>query len=152
METRTRMTPKSFRFTTALEWIGGRAALLRDEGRLEFRVAPPPEFRGEANTWSPEHLLVAALDSCLMITFAGLAEKEGLAFLAYTSAADGTLEWQDGGYRFTAFTLRPSIAVASADEVERARALLERAHATCLVAASLAGRITVEPAIAARAD
>lgn len=139
--------PKTFHFSTGLDWLSGRAALLRGEGKLEFRVAPPPEFRGEPNVWSPEHLFVAAIDTCLLMTFAGLSEKNGLQLVSYRSEAEGLLEWVEGSYRFTAVTVRPEITVRDEAAVARARDLLERAHATCLIANSLRTVVTVEPEI-----
>ena len=38
---------------------------------LEF--AAPPEFGGPGGIWSPEHLFVASVSSCLMTTFRSMA-------------------------------------------------------------------------------
>lgn len=38
----------------------------------------PPEFGGPERTWSPEHLFVAAVSSCLMTTFRAIAEMSEL--------------------------------------------------------------------------
>lgn len=135
---------KTFRFTTELEWLSGRAALLRGDGKPELRVAPPPELRGEANVWSPEHLFIASVDTCLLLTFSGLADKQGLQISSYCSEAEGTLEWVDESFRFTKLVLRPSIMVPNEADVAIAHQLLNRAHATCLVANSLRTAVTVE--------
>lgn len=139
--------PKTFRFSTGLDWLSGRAAQLRADRRPEFRVAAPPEFRGEENVWSPEHLFVAAVDTCLLMTFAGLAEKHGLQLVSYRSEAEGLLEWVDGSFRFTTLTLRPEIKVKDESAAALAHDLLQRAHATCLVANSIRSAVIVEPAI-----
>lgn len=136
---------KSFLFTTSLNWLEGRSAFLRSEGKLGFRVTTPPEFRGEASTWSPEHLFVGAIETCLMLTFAGVAQKDGLSFAGYTSEADGVLEWDNGTYRFTVVTIRPSIVVTNHLDVDRARKALEHAHASCLIANSLHTEVRVDP-------
>ncbi len=45
----------------------------------KIEVATPPEFpKGIAGIWSPEHLLVAAVSSCLMTTFLAVAENSKL--------------------------------------------------------------------------
>jgi organic hydroperoxide reductase OsmC/OhrA len=135
---------KSFLFTTSLHWLEGRSGFLRSEGKLGFRVTTPPEFRGEASTWSPEHLFVGAIETCLMLTFAGVAQKEGLTFGAYMSEADGVLEWNDGSYSFTVVTIRPAITVSNHLDVDLARKVLQRAHAGCLVANSLKTEVRIE--------
>ncbi|HEX2835070.1 MAG TPA: OsmC family protein [Thermoanaerobaculia bacterium] len=136
--------PKTFCFTTELEWLSGRSALLRGDGKLEFRVAPPPEFRGEAHVWSPEHLFIASVDTCLLLTFTDLAEKQGLRISSYCSEAEATVEWVDESFRFTSLLLRPAITVRTEADVALAQELLDRAHATCLVANSLRTAVTVE--------
>lgn len=114
--------PKSFRFSTGLEWTEGRSAMLKGtEAKPELRIGPPPEFRGEAGTWTPEHLFVSAIDGCLLLTFAGLAGKLGLHFVSYESEAEGLLEWIDGAYSFTEVTLRPRIIVRDEESIALAR-------------------------------
>jgi len=136
---------RSFAFKSGLHWLEGRSAFVRADGCLGFKVTPPPEFRGDPGSWSPELLFVAAVDSCLMLTFAGLAQKEGLRFAGYTSSAEGTLEWIDYSYRFTRVTLRPAIAVTNEMDLPLARRVLERAHAACLVSNSLRTEVEIEP-------
>jgi len=135
---------KTIRFSTELEWLSGGAALLRGAGKLELGVAPPAEFRGEANVWSPEQLFIASVDTCLLLTFTGLAEKEGLQISSYCSEAEGALEWVDESFRFTNLVLRPTILIRNEADVAIARDLLDRAHATCLVANSVRTAVTVE--------
>ncbi len=141
---------KTFRFSTGLEWLSGRAARLRGDGKPEFRVAPPPEFRGEAHVWSPEHLFIASVDTCLLLTFSGLAENQGLQISSYCSEAEGTLEWVEESFQFTSLVLRPTITVRDETDVAIAHELLDRAHATCLVANSLRTAVTVEADIRPR--
>ena len=64
-------------------------------------VGSPPEFKGEPGVWSPEELLVGALNACLMLTFISMAQTKGVRFLAYESAAEGLLENVDGKFRIT---------------------------------------------------
>lgn len=48
---------------------------------LKIEVATPPEFpKGMEGIWSPEHLLVAAVNSYLMTTFLAIAENSKLEF------------------------------------------------------------------------
>jgi organic hydroperoxide reductase OsmC/OhrA len=34
----------------------------------DIRVAPPQDFDGPGDPWSPEHLLLAAVESCFLFT------------------------------------------------------------------------------------
>jgi organic hydroperoxide reductase OsmC/OhrA len=140
--------PKSFRFSTNLEWTEGRSAILKGiEAKPELRIAPPPEFRGDPGSWSPEHLFVSAVDGCLLLTFAGLASKLGLHFVSYQSEAEGLLEWVDGTYAFTAVTLRPRIIVRDEQSISLAREILGRAHDSCLISNSIKAKVRVEEQI-----
>jgi organic hydroperoxide reductase OsmC/OhrA len=59
-----------------LEWKNARigdlsSPVLNDK----IEVATPPEFpKGIEGVWSPEHLFVSAVSSCLMTTFLAIAE------------------------------------------------------------------------------
>jgi organic hydroperoxide reductase OsmC/OhrA len=146
--TTARPRPKSFTYQTALDHVRGRSALLQSEGKPALVVNAPPEFKGEAGYWTPEDLLVASVEVCLMLTFVGFAEKSGVPFVSYTSTAEGLLEWVEESYRFTRVTVRPSIVVADAEGVAKVKKVLERAHQTCLVANSIRSSVIVEPTVA----
>ncbi len=88
--------PRSFTYSTDVVKIGQRAGILSSVGKEEFRVASPPEFKGEAGVWTPEDLFVAALDSCTMMTFLALAGRNSLTVLEYSSHATGVLESVEG--------------------------------------------------------
>ena len=64
-----------------------------------IEVVTPPEFpKGIAGYWSPEHLFVAAVNSCLMTTFLSIAENSKIEFTSFDSKAIGKLEMVDGKY------------------------------------------------------
>jgi len=90
-------------------------------------------------------MFVAALSNCTMATFLAFAERKGLALAAYSCAAEGLLEFAEGSYRFTRVTLKPRIAVKSAEALEQAQALLESAHKKCLIANSIRSEVIIEP-------
>jgi len=129
---------KEFAFPLSVEWTGGRRVEVNVEEKQTLDVAPPTVFRGDDPTiWSPEDLLVAAAASCLAVTFTGLADREGLTYTRL--AVDGTgvcSTRSDGRFGFTGLALHMLVVTAEPDEA-RARALAEKAEATCLVSASL---------------
>ena len=145
----TTLTPKSFTYRTSLDHVFGRTGVALCEGKPELRVASPPEFKGEPGIWTPEDLFVSAIEVCLMLTFAGIAEKRGLRFARYESSAEGFLEWGEISYRFTRVVVKPRITVGDAQSVALAREVIERAHQTCLVANSVTSEVAVEPEVIA---
>jgi organic hydroperoxide reductase OsmC/OhrA len=119
-------------------------------GKPAFRVASPPEFRGEKNVWTPEDLLVGAVETCLLMTFASIAQKRDLPIDAYYSESTGQLDFVGGGYRFTRIIVKPTIIVASEEAIEPTMEAIRRAHRECLVANSLVADVIVEPEICMR--
>jgi organic hydroperoxide reductase OsmC/OhrA len=138
---------KSFTYQTTLKWADRRAGWLRAEGKPEFRVASPPEFKGEAGVWTPEDLFVAAVEACTMMTFMAFAQKLNLPVVSYQSHAEGVLEFVDGGYRFTKVVLRPTVVVAQAGAMSQTEKALHDAHQGCLIAKSIRTEVLVEPVI-----
>jgi organic hydroperoxide reductase OsmC/OhrA len=149
METLT-VQHKTFTYRTFTEWVGGRAGTFSAIGKPTFRVASPPEFRGEKNVWTPEDLFVGAIETCLLMTFASIAQKRELPIDAYYSESAGTLEYTDGGYRFTKVVVRPTIVVVNQEAVEPTIEAIRRAHRDCLIANSVSAEVTVEPDVRLR--
>jgi peroxiredoxin-like protein len=139
---------KVYTYRTAVEWTEQKKGTITSEGKPEIQVATPPEFKGHAGIWSPEDLYVAAANICLMTTFLAVAERAGLAFTAYQCEAEGRLELVDGKFQVTVITLRPHITLSSGGDVTKARELIEKAEANCLISNSMKTRIVLEPVIA----
>lgn len=139
--------PKTYAYRTAVAWTGGRAGQLGSEGKPGFRVASPPEFKGEAGVWSPEDLFVASANVCTMATFLSFAERAKVVVHGYHSEAEGTLELVEGGFRFTRIVVRPRVRVL-AGHVELARQAMQEAHAKCLVSNSMRCEVVVEADVA----
>ena len=80
---------------------GGRNGVVQAQGVLSsISFSTPPEFLGEPGRWTPEHFLVAALASCFVGTFSGIAEKSRLNFASFNLDAEGLLSNADGVWRF----------------------------------------------------
>jgi organic hydroperoxide reductase OsmC/OhrA len=139
--------PKTFLYETALADVQGRSASLTAAGKPAIEINAPPEFKGLPGFWTPEDLFVASVESCLMLTVVGIAEKAGLAIVSYSSTADGLLEWRDASYEFTRVVVRPVITVSSSAAAAAMRAVVEKAERTCLVANSVRSTVLVEPTI-----
>ena len=112
-----------------------------------MRVASPPEFKGEEGVWTPEDLFVAALEACTMTTFAAFSLRLGIPVVSYESTAEGLLEFDDGGYRFTRVWIRPVVVVATEEAVAQAGKTLHDAHAKCLITHSVRTEVVLEPRV-----
>jgi len=103
--------------------------------------APPVEFGGPGDKWSPESLLCAAVADCYILTFRSVARSAKLEWLTLNCRVDGKLERVDGRTHFTHFVTYVDLRVPIATDIERANRLLEKAEHECLIANSLcAGR------------
>lgn len=135
---------KTFTYHTRLQWLENRAGQMNSEGKPSFRVASPPEFKGEAGVWTPEDLFVAAVEACTMTTFLAFAGRLQIPLLAYESSAEGVLEFSDGGYHFTKVIVRPKITVANESAIAQAQKTMADAHHNCLIANSIKSEVVIE--------
>jgi len=114
----------------------GTHAVLSAPPREPVLAGAPPEFGGRDDVWSPEHLLLAAVNACLMTTFQSFAAREPFASLEYRDRIEGTVDRTREGLRFVSIKHRVELRVPPQDRA-RAAAVLERARKHCLVANSL---------------
>ena len=113
-----------------------------------FEVATPPDFyKGMPGIWSPEHLLVASVNSCLMATFLGIAENFKLHFVSFSSNATGKVEKVEGKFMMTEISLFPTVVVAAAMDTEKAEKVLQKSEAACLISNSIKSTIVFKPTV-----
>ncbi|HSC71991.1 MAG TPA: OsmC family protein, partial [Candidatus Methylomirabilis sp.] len=105
---------------------------------------------GHPGIWTPEDLLVAAVNACTMTTFLAFAARKEIQPVSYECDATGTLETVEGKFRFSRVVLQPRIAVARQEDVSKALAAFHDAEAACLVANSLLAKVEGEPEILVR--
>lgn len=100
-------------------------------------TAPPAEFGGPGDRWSPETLLVAAVANCFILSFRAIARASRLPWTSVECHAEGKLERADGSTRFTEFVLHATLEVPSDSHQEKGHRILQKAEATCLVTNSM---------------
>ena len=142
--------PKVFHYEVKARWTEQRRGVLGAEGKPALEVASPPEFKGHPGVWTPEDLLVAAVNSCTMTTFLSFAARKEIQLLSYECGATGTLEMVEGKFRFSRVVLHPRIVVARDEDVPKALTAFHDAEASCLVANSLLTKVEGEPEILIR--
>jgi organic hydroperoxide reductase OsmC/OhrA len=99
--------------------------------------APPVEFGGAGDRWSPETLLVAAVADSFVLSFRAIAAASKVAWVSLACEVEGTLDRVEGVTQFTDFQVRASLRVPPDTNVERAQRLLARAEQSCLIRNSL---------------
>lgn len=146
-------------YSVQLEWKGDRG-----QGTLDYRGydrhfelfggelprlpgSSVPMFRGDADRYNPEQLLLGALSACHMLWYLHLCADAGVVVTDYEDAAHGTSVDNGRGGRFDAAVLRPVVTVTSAAMVEQAIELHTDAHSMCLIAASVAFPVRHEPTV-----
>ena len=119
---------------------------LSTDGVRIIESAPPKEFDGPGNQWSPEGLLTAAVAGCFVLSFRAIAAASKYAWTSLDARTQGTLDRIDGKMRFTRFDTHAKLHVPEGSDTERAKKLLEKAETACLVANSLSSdrHLTVE--------
>jgi organic hydroperoxide reductase OsmC/OhrA len=110
---------------------------LSTDGVRIIESAPPKEFDGPGNQWSPEGLLTAAVADCFVLSFRAIASASKYPWVSLEARTQGTLDRIDGKMRFTRFDTHAKLQVPEGADTERAKKLLEKAELACLVANSL---------------
>jgi len=136
-------------YEVSVQWNSERKGTLSSPVLNDpLEVATPPEFpKGMAGIWSPEHLLVAAVNSCLMTTFLAIAENSKLEYTGFSSKAVGKLEIVEGKYMISEITLVPLLTLPNEEQKERAERVLQKSEAACLISNSVKSKIIFQPQI-----
>jgi len=107
-------------------------------------TAPPAEFGGPGDQWSPETLLVGAVADCFILTFRAVARASKLEWSNLDCSAEGVLERVDRVTRFTSITVRATLTVAEGTDSAKAQRLMEKSEAACLITRSLLAETHLE--------
>lgn len=125
-------------YETEVEWRGEKDLKLYGGKLPPIGAGAPPEFNGREENWSPEHLFVAALNSCYALTLLAIAEFSKVSLVSLSSSAKGRLEKMQGStYQVTEIVVRPRVVVASANDFQRMPRILDKAKENCLVSNSI---------------
>ena len=142
------MKPLPHRYEAVLSGGTTGYAAVSAAGLPNLASAPPTEFDGPGDAWSPEQLLLAAVATCFAFTLRAVAQASQVDFISLELTVEGTVDRRDGKMCFSEIVLRPRLLVRAGTERERALRVLEKAEKTCLVSASLATPIRLEPEVA----
>jgi peroxiredoxin-like protein len=110
---------------------------LSGAGLETIESAPPKEFGGPGDRWSPESLLVAAVADCFVLSFRAIARASKLEWESLSCSADGILDRADKQARFTGFNVKAELVIPAGANEAKALRLLEKAEEACLITNSL---------------
>jgi len=116
-------------------------------GIPELQSAPPLDFDGPGDAWSPEHLFLAAVETCFLFTLRSVARASKLEFISLELSGEGKVDRKEGATRFTEIVLRPRLQVPKGTDKDRALRILEKSEKACLVSASLSTAVKLEPVV-----
>ena len=117
---------------------------LTAEGLPAVASAPPVEFDGPGDQWSPESLLVASVVDCFVLTFRAIARASKLDWAQLHCTAEGTLDRVERVTRFVGMRIVADLALPPGGNAETGRRLLQKAEETCLVTNSLNFAVELE--------
>ena len=137
-------------YALAAEWTGdrgsgtsgyrdyGRDVVLRVEGKPDLLASADRPFRGDAERWNPEELLLAALSECHLLSYLHVAVQHGVVVTGYTDAATGSMVvTDDDAGHFTRVDLHPRVVLADESQRELADSLHAQANRLCFIANSV---------------
>lgn len=124
----------------------------RSDGNLEvsvtnipdLAVAPPSQFGGPGDQWSPEDLFMSSIASCFILSFRAISRASKLNWLSIECHSKGVLERIDGKTRFTKVLTKAYLIIPPTESIENAERLLHKADQSCLISNSLTTEMKLE--------
>jgi len=114
----------------------------------KIRVETSPEYqKDKKERWTPEHLFIASVSSCLMSAFLLVADNSKLKFISFESNAIGKIEKVDGRVVVTEILLKPKLTIPSTQKETKARRAIKMSEKTMAIANSVQTKIMIEPFI-----
>ncbi len=142
------MADEKHDYDTTVTWTQARHGTLAASGRPSVAIGAPSEYGGSDDGWSPEHLCVAAVNACVMLTFVAIAQNSKVPLKAYTASATGCLERAEGrGPVITRIVVRPRITISPDVDRSKVERLIKMAERNCYISNSLNAEIRLEPEI-----
>jgi len=136
---------KSHTFKGSVKWTGGRTWDFAGESSPMIHGSSPVRFRGEEGKLTPEDLLLASVNTCIISTFSAYLARKDFEPIGYTSEVEGLLEHTDhSGFIFTKIKVKVYVTVGTEEEKAQVIEMLEKAHKDCWMSNSLKSETTLE--------
>jgi organic hydroperoxide reductase OsmC/OhrA len=141
---------KYHNYAINLKWIGNlgtgtqtyrgynRDHIISADGKPDLPASSDVAFRGSAERYNPEEMLIASVSSCHMLSYLHLCAVNGVVIEEYIDKPTGKmLESDDGSGQFEEIALHPVIVVREKAMIEKANELHYQANKICFIANSL---------------
>lgn len=109
----------------------------RADNLPDIEVAPPKQFDGPGDAWSPEQLFMASLTNCLVLSFRAIARASKLEWHSIECESEGTLAKVEKKVQFTNVISRVKLFIPATESKEKAGKLLTKAEETCFISNSI---------------
>jgi organic hydroperoxide reductase OsmC/OhrA len=132
-------TTESHVFPVSVEWFGGRLTRARTATGETLEVATAPGFDGGLEGfWTPEDLLVAAVESCFVLGLEQACEARSLPLHEIRVSGSGHVgERVDGKYGFQHITLE-LVVEAPAERLDELTRVVRQVERYCIVSTAIA--------------
>jgi len=141
--------PYPHHYSASGEMEGAAPIRLASPGLPALESAPPSEFDGPGDRWSPETLLVGAVVDCFLLTFRAVARASKYEWTRLHAEAEGVLDRAEGVTRFTEIRLRATLDAPAGADAATGERLLAKAEKGCLVSNSLKCPVHLEGTVRA---
>ena len=116
---------------------GGQTAKTSMSGISETEVGSPLQYGGSPNSLNPEEMLVASVNSCIMLVFFHFVKKSNVEVVSYSSDAEGKVEKTKNGLRFTNIQVKAKVRLGNAGSTQKIQEIVQLAEKYCLVSNAL---------------
>ncbi len=150
---------KTHAYAATVRWTGNRGSGTSSytaydrtheigvDGKPVIAGSADAAFRGDADRWNPEDMLLSSISTCHMLWFLHLACDAGWVVERYEDKAEAVMAMNpDGSGQFTSATLHPT-AVISAGDPALLDQLHHKAHEMCFIARSLNFEVGCEASV-----
>jgi peroxiredoxin-like protein len=138
------MKPFPHRYQTRLAGGPTGRGIVSSSGLPTLETAAPVEFDGPGDAWSPEHLFLAAIQTCFLLTFRAVARASNLEYQTLDVDAIGIVDREARTTKFTEVVLTPRLTVPVGTDRDHAMRVLTKAERACLISASVSTPIRLE--------
>ena len=128
-----------FLFETTLKWEADKKGILSSRviGEKIKVTVPQLNSTDEKGLWSPEHLLISAVNSGFMTAFMYHARIKQLSICAFECEVIGQVELKNERLKFTEINVYPKVVIESPEAAKKANEVIELTKQHCLIARAL---------------
>lgn len=114
------------------------------ENLPNIQVAPPSQFGGPGDQWSPEDLLMAAVANCFVLSFKAIAKPSKVNWTSINCVSEGMLEKAGGKVVFTKVVTKVKLTLSPGQNAAAAERAITKAEEICLITNSLSSEAELE--------